>query len=688
MKVYTSDKIRNVALVGHGGSGKTTLSEAALYTTGSVKRMGKIEEGNTVSDYDKMEIDKEMSINTSVIPIEWNDVKLNFLDTPGYFDFVGEVNPALRVAGAVVIVIDASSGVQVGTEKDWKYAQERKLPTIILVNKMDKENINYEKLLNEIREKLGKSAAPFMMPIGGEKFTGIVNVVDRNAREFTDKGYKDIEIPANLKDEMEAVRELLVESVAESDEALLEKFFEGEEFTLDEIHHGLKNGIGEGSIVPVILSSAVKGNGVPALLDIITEYVKNPQEHDDYYGINPKTEEEDVRKCDANEPFSALVFKTIIDPFVGKISIMKIMSGKLSSGIEIYNTTTESTEKIGNMFALRGKSQDEIKTANAGDIVAVAKMQSVETGDTLCDKSKQIVYPKLKFPKPTLFMAVEPKDKADEEKIGTGLHKLMEEDLTFIVERNAETHQTLIGGQGDIHIGIITAKLKDKFGVNVEIFDQKIPYRETIKGTADVQGKHKKQSGGAGQYGDVHIKFSPSQEEFEFTEKIFGGSVPRSYIPAVEKGLRDSIVKGVLAGFPVVNLKAELYDGSYHDVDSSEMAFKMAAGLAYRKGIVEANPVLLEPIMHVEINIPDDYMGDIMGDMNKRRGRILGMEPQNDGSQKVVAEAPMAEMFKYAIDLRSMTQARGSFEMEFQRYAEVPSQIADKIIAKAVKEHE
>ena len=440
--------------------------------------------------------------------------------------------------------------------------------------------------------------------------------------------------------------------------------------------------------MPVILSSAVKGNGVPALLDIITEYVKNPQEHDDYYGINPKTEEEEVRKCDANEPFSALVFKTIIDPFVGKISIMKIMSGKISSGLEIYNTTTENTEKIGNMFALRGKAQDEIKTANAGDIVAVAKMQSVETGDTLCDKAKQIIYPKLKFPKPTLFMAVEPKDKADEEKIGTGLHKLMEEDLTFVVERNAETHQTLIGGQGDIHIGVITAKLKDKFGVNVEIYEQKIPYRETIKGTADVQGKHKKQSGGAGQYGDVHIKFSPSQEDFEFTEKIFGGSVPRSYIPAVEKGLRDSIVKGVLAGFPVVNLKAELYDGSYHDVDSSEMAFKMAAGLAYRKGIVEANPVLLEPIMHVEINIPDDYMGDIMGDMNKRRGRILGMEPQNDGSQKVVAEAPMAEMFKYAIDLRSMTQARGSFEMEFQRYAEVPSQIADKIIAKAAKEHE
>ncbi len=688
MKVYTSDKIRNVALVGHGGSGKTTLIEAALYTTGVVNRIGKVEEGNTVSDYGKMEIERGMSISTSLVPIEWNDTKLNFLDTPGYFDFVGEVNSAMRVAGAVVIVVDASSGVQVGTEKVWKNAQERNLPTFILVNKMDKENIDYEQVLNDIREKLGKSAAPFMIPIGGEDFTGIVNVVDKDAREFTDKGYKDIDVPAELTDQLESVREMLIESVAESDDALLEKFFEGEEFTTEEIHNGLKKGIGEGSIVPVILSAATKGNGVPALLDMITEYVRNPEEHEDYEGVNPDTEAEETRKCLNSEPFSGLVFKTMIDPFVGKISFMKVISGSLNPGTEVLNTTQDETEKIGNIFTMIGKKQSELKTANAGDIIAVAKMSLAGTGDTLSVKGNPIKYTGIRLPKPSLYMAVEPKDKADEEKIGTGLHRLTEEDLTFVVERNAETHQTLIGGQGDIHIGVITAKLKDIYGVNVDVVDRKIPYRETIKGSSDVQGKHKKQSGGAGQYGDVHIRFSPSQEEFEFEENIFGGSVPRSYIPAVEKGLREAIVKGVLAGYPVVNLKAELYDGSYHDVDSSEMAFKMAASLAYKKGIAEAKPILLEPVMHVEINIPDDYMGDIMGDMNKRRGKILGMEPQNDGSQKVIAEAPLSEMFKYAIDLRSMTQARGNFEMDFARYDEVPAQFADKIIAQAAAEHE
>ncbi len=688
MKKYSSDNIRNVALVGHGGSGKTTIMESALFSSGAVNRMGRVEDGNTVSDYEKLEVERNMSIGTSLIPIEWNNVKINFLDTPGYFDFVGEVISSLRVAGAAVVVVDASSGVQVGTEKVWKYANKRKLPTFILVNKMDKENINFEDILNELRDKFGKSVAPFMIPMGGEDFTGFVNVVDMKARNFTDKGYSDGEIPEDMTASLDPIREMLIESVAESDEELLEKYFEGEAFTQDEIHKGLKNGIADGSIVPVLVSSAVKNNGVATLLDILAEYVPNPKEHFDYEGINPKTNEKETRKSDEGEPFSGLVFKTIVDPFVGKISLLKIMSGQIKSGTELYNSSQDKSEKAGNLFILRGKTQIEANGAAAGDIMAASKLQNTKTGDTLCDKAKPIKYEEIKFPEPALFMAVEPKAKGDEEKIGSGLSRLTEEDLTFKVIRNAETRQTLVGGQGDIHINVITSKLKDKFGVNVDIIDQKIPYRETIKGTSDVQGKHKKQSGGAGQYGDVHIRFSKSAEDFEFKEEIFGGSVPKQYIPAVEKGLRECLEKGVLAGFPVVNLKAVLYDGSYHDVDSSEMAFKIAASLAFKKGMQEASPVLLEPIMHVEINVPDDYMGDIMGDMNKRRGRILGMEPQDDGSQKVVAEAPMAEMFKYAIDLRSMTQARGDFTMKFERYEEVPAHMADKVIEAVKREEE
>ncbi|NLK72709.1 MAG: elongation factor G, partial [Clostridiales bacterium] len=510
MKEYTSDNIRNVALVGHGGSGKTTILEAALYSTGVISRMGKVEDGNTVSDYDKMEIERAMSISTSLIPIEWNNVKINFLDTPGYFDFVGETISALRVAGAVVIVVDASSGVQVGTEKVWKYSKERKLPTFIVVNKMDKENIDFESVLNELRDKFGKSVAPFMIPTGGEHFTGFVNVVDMKAATFTDKGYTDAAIPNGMESNIEPIREMLIESVAESDEELLEKYFEGEAFTQEEIHKGLRRGIADGSVVPVLLTSAVKNNGIASLLDILTEYVPHPKEHVDYVGVNPKTNDKEIRKCDDNEPFSALAFKTIVDAFVGKITLLKVMSGKIKSGTEVYNATEEKMEKVGNLFILRGKTQIEVSGAASGDIIAASKLQYTKTGDTLCDKNKPIVYDPIKFPQPTLFMAVEPKAKGDEEKIGNGLHKLMEEDPTFIVERNAETKQTLVGGQGDIHISVITSKLKDKFGVNVDIVEQKIPYRETVKGTSDVQGKHKKQSGGAGQYGDVHIRFSRS----------------------------------------------------------------------------------------------------------------------------------------------------------------------------------
>ncbi|MFZ5966839.1 MAG: elongation factor G [Bacillota bacterium] len=687
MKGYQSDKIRNVALVGHGGCGKTILTEAMLFTTKVTNRIGKVEDGNTVSDFDKEEIARRQSISTSLIPIEWKNDKFNILDTPGYFDFVGEVSGALRVAGGAVLVIDGSSGIEVGTEKVWKYAHERNMPTLIFINKMDKENVNFDKLINDLREKFGKKVAPFAIPVGdANNFKGFVNVVDLKARVYNGKECEDAPVPDHMMESIAPIREMLIESVAESDEELLDKYFNGEEFTIDEIHDGLRKGVLSGSVVPVLIGSAVNNIGIHTLMDMIHDYMPTPKDMKPYEGVDPNSGKEVVRKIETTEPFSALVFKTVVDPYVGKISLMKVCSGTLHADMEVYNPEKDEVEKIGNLFLLRGKNQVPVEKVEAGDIAAVAKLQYAGTGDTLCDKSHPVQYHKISFPEPTLFMAVEPKAKGDEEKIGTGLNRLTEEDPTFVVIRNAETKQTLVGGQGDIHINVITNKLKNKFGVDVQLTEQRVPFRETIKGKSDVQGKHKKQSGGHGQYGDVKMRFEPCQEEFVFTEEIFGGSVPRQYIPAVEKGIRECLPDGVLAGYPVVNIKATLYDGSYHDVDSSEMAFKIAASLAFKKGVEMAKPVMLEPIMHVEIVVPEEYMGDIMGDMNKRRGRILGMEPQDDGTQRVVAEAPQVELLKYASDLRSITQARGSFTMKFERYDEMPQHLSQKVVEAAKKE--
>ena len=644
MKGYTSETIRNVALLGHGGCGKTTFLESALYETGVIPKMGKVEDGNTVSDYDKMEAEKGYSINTSVVPIEWKNSKINFIDTPGYFDFVGEVNAALRAAEAAVILVDAGAGVQVGTEAAWNACERYKTPRFIVINKRDKDEFDYHKTFAELKEAFGETLIPFSWPITTE------------------------------------IDEELKEAIAMADDELMEKYFEGEDFSDEEIKKGLVKGISDGVIVPVCSSAFELGHGIEGLLDLLITYVPTPLQHGPYKGFNDKNEPvERISLTDA--PMSAFVFKTIIDPFVGKISLMKVVTGKINSGTEVYNERAGKSEKLGKLFFLRGKEQLELNYAEAGDIVAVAKLQYTMSGDTLCDKSDIIRYLPLDYPSPTYFIAIEAENKADDEKMGTGLAKLREAAPSFVVERNPETHQTLLGGQGDIQLGIILAKLKDRFGVSVKTIPQKIAYRETIKGASDVQGKHKKQSGGAGQYGDVHIKFSPSQEEFEFSEELFGGSIPKNYVPAVEKGLIESMEKGPLAGCKVVNVKAVLYDGSYHDVDSNEMAFKIAASLAFKKGIAEAKPCLLEPIMHMEIYVPDAYMGDVMGDMNKRRGKILGMEPQANGGQKLLAEAPQAELFDYALGLRSMTQGRGTFDMRFERYEEVPAQIAQKIIA-------
>ena len=651
MKGYTSETIRNVALLGHGGCGKTTFLESALYETGVIKKLGKVEDGNTVSDYDKMEVEKGYSINTSVVPIEWKGSKINFIDTPGYFDFIGEVNAALRAAEAAVIMVDAGSGIQVGTEAAWNACERYSMPRFISITKRDKDEFDFYKTFDELKAKFGNKLVPLSWPLSAE-----------------------------IDDELK-------EAIAESDEELMEKYFDGEEFTDEEIKKGMVKGISEGNIVPVCSSAFQLGHGVEGLLDLLLEYVPTPLQHGPYRGFNDKNEPvERISVTDA--PMSAFVFKTIVDPFVGKISVMKVVTGKMNSGTEVYNERIGKTEKLGKLFFLRGKEQLELNYAEAGDIVAVAKLQNTKSGDTLCDKSDVIRYLPLDFPSPTFYIAIEALDKNDDEKMGVGLARLREEDPSFVVERNSETHQTLLGGQGDIQLGIILAKLKDRFGVSVKTVPQKIAYRETIKGSSDVQGKHKKQSGGAGQYGDVHIRFSPSDKEFEFSEELFGGSIPKNYVPAVEKGLIESLERGPLAGCKVVNIKAVLYDGSYHDVDSNEVSFKIAASLAFKKGIVEANPCLLEPIMHVEITVPDEYMGDVIGDMNKHRGKILGMEPLPNGGQKVVAEAPQAELFDYALGLRSMTQGRGVFEMKFERYEELPKHLAEKIIDQHAAENE
>ncbi len=636
MKGYTSDTIRNVALLGHGSSGKTTFLEAALLATGVVTRLGRVEDGNAVSDWDKMEIEKGYSINTSLVPVEDNKTKINFVDTPGFFDFVGEVESAVRAVEAALIVVDASSGIEVGTEKAWNVCKKNNLPRLFLINKIDKDNVDVDEVIEALKDKFG---------------TAVVTMDDKDA---------------------------LSEAIAETDEELMDKYFEGEEFTDEEFARGLSAGILSGDVAPVLQCSALKGDNIEEVLKELVDLVPKPTAMPAYPAKNMADEDVEV-VCDPAANFKGLVFKTLADQQLGKISYVKVIAGTLKAG-ELYNANAEKPEKAGSLLFMRGKNRVDADQGVAGDIVAITKLQNTKTGDTLCTKADAVIFPPIDFPKPTFYIAVEAAKKGDEEKMGTGLARLMEEDPSFVLERNVETHQSLLGGQGEQQLSIITAKLKERFGVDVERVEQKIAYRETIKGTSDVQGKHKKQTGGAGQYGDVHIRFAPSDQEFEFKESLFGGSVPKNYVPAVEKGLRESMEKGPLAGCKVVGVSADLYDGSYHPVDSNEMAFKIAASLAFKKGIVEAKPCLLEPIMHLDIIVPEEYMGDIMGDMNKRRGRILGSEPMSGGLTKIMAEAPQSELFDYAVKVRSMTQARGTFEMTFERYDQVPGNLADAII--------
>lgn len=681
MKKYDSKNIRNLALVGHSGSGKTTLSESLLYLSKAVARPGKVEDGNTVSDWDKEEIARQISISLSVLPVEWKETKINLLDAPGYFDFAGQVLTALRASESALMVIDASAGIEVGSEIYWNYMEKIGLPRIIFLNKMDKPNVDFNTRIHELHQEFGKKVLPLTLTLGmGEDFEGIIDIMEMKAYKYNNFKVEEVEIPEIRVEEAKAAFNEIVEVIAMTDDDLMEKYFSGEEFTDDEVRRGLSAAILNGSAVPLIAGSATMGAGLDLLLDAVKKYMPAPNSPGVNLGFRP--EEGDLPEVDKNGPLSAVIFKTTVDPYVGKISYVKVVSGSLKKG-DVYNASKDSSERPSGIFFMRGKTQEDTDEIVAGDIGAFAKLDKTETGDTISDKDHVVRYKGLKLPASNLTFAIQADSKNDEDKLTPSLNKLSEEDGTFQLDRNADTKQLLIRGLGNVQLEAMINKLKTNYGVNVHRVPLVIPYKETIRKTSEVQGRHKKQSGGAGQFGDVWIRFEPIDEGFEFDEEVFGGAVPKNFFPAVEKGLEESLSSGPLAGYPVTGIKAVLYDGSYHPVDSNEMAFKTAAHIAFKKGVSEASPVLLEPVMTLQVTIPDAYMGDIMGDMNKRRGRILGMEQDEDGNQIVNAEAPFAELTEYAIDLRSMTQGRGSFTMDFKTYEEVPHEIAEKVIEEA-----
>ncbi len=681
---YPIEKIRNICLLGHGGDGKTSLVESLLYRTGGTDRLGKIAEGNTVSDYDPEEIKRQISIQASLAPVEYEDHILNFIDTPGFFDFDGEVAQALRVADCGVIVVAAKSGCAVGTEKAWKRLSKTGLPRFFYISKIDEENADYEKAYQSLRDAFGISVTPFVIPLmEGGKPTGVINLINRKAFKAEGKVTVEVPVPEDQKDQIETLRGALMESVAETSEELMDKFFEGEEFTKEELLTGLRSGIRDGSLAPVVCGSALTGVGTMQLLYTLVNFAPNPGEVRSEHGVDGDDNPVEL-KYDPNGKPVALVFKTVADQY-GRFSFFKVISGKITTDMLLQNTNTETQEKMGHIYIVKGKKNIEVKEIGCGDIGAVSKLNNTKTGDTLCDPSLNIKLDGIHYAEPCYSRAILAKAKGGEEKIAAGLTRLKDEDPTFTVVNDPETKQMVISGAGDIHIDVLCSKLKSKFGVEVELSDPKVAYRETIrKKVTLIEGNHKKQSGGHGQYGNVKMNFEPiSGDGFEFAEEVFGGSVPKNFFPAVEKGIREAMEHGVLAGFPMVGMKATLVDGKYHPVDSNELSFKMAARLAYKAGIPQASPVILEPVGSLKVYIPDSYMGDIIGDLNKRRGRVMGMNPAEDGLQLVEAEVPMSEVADYAITLRSMTQGRGSFSVKFERYEAVPPEVQEKIIADA-----
>lgn len=686
MRQYLAGRIRNIALTGHSGSGKTSLTEALLFKAGATDRLGKVADGNTVSDYDPEEIKRQVSVSTSIAPFAWGSTKINLIDTPGLFDFAGETVQGVRAAESLLICVSGKSGVDVGTEKAYKMAKDASKATMFFVSKLDADHADFYKVFEELKATFGPTVCPIVVPyVEDREVKSYINLIDMKAYTYDEKGEPhEVEMP-DFGHRLDGLTAAVSEAVAETDEALFEKYFSGEQFTRDEIIRGVHTGVTNGSISPVLCGCTTNLQAIDMLLDGIVDLLPSPWEKGGEVAVDADGEPVEV-VCTDEAPLAAYVFKTIADPFIGKLSYIKVISGKLSADMTPINSRTGQPERLGKIIYVRGKKQEDTAYITAGDIGAVTKLAATETGDALCDPKKVLNFDPINFPKPCLQMAIKTEAKGDESKIASGLQRLMEEDPTIAYENNAETHQQLVSGLGEQHLDVLVSKLKNKFGVSVSLEVPRVAYRETIRKKVKVQGKHKKQSGGHGQFGDVWIEFEPTVGDgLVFEEKVFGGAVPKSFFPAVEKGLQDCVKHGVLAGYPVVGLKATLVDGSYHPVDSSEMSFKMAASIAYKNGMPEASPILLEPIGNLKVYVPDSNTGDIIGDLNKRRGRVLGMNPSADGLQEIEADVPMSEMSDFATAIRSMTQGRGYFTFDFARYEQLPSNLEAKVIEEAKK---
>ena len=684
MNVYTTDKIRNVVLLGHGGCGKTSLAEAMAYLAGMTNRMGTVTDGSTISDYDKEEIKRQFSIHTSLIPIPWQDVKINVLDTPGYFDFVGEVEEAVSVADAAIIVVSGKAGIETGTKRAWEICEKYKLPRMIFVTDMDIDNASFRQVVEDLQELYGKKIAPFHLPIReNEQFVGYVNVIQQKAKRWNDKGMVDkFDVPDYSLDNLSICRDALLESVAETSEEFMDRYFNGDEFSEDEIRQALRVNVIDGSIVPVLMGSNTMARGMYTLMADIVKYFPSPDKRE-CAGIDTKTNEVYPANYDFSKAKSAYVFKTIVDPYIGKYSLIKVNSGVLKTDDVLYNYHRDVEEKIGKLYVLKGNKAEEVAELHAGDIGALAKLQKTLTTDSLSTKNKPIAYIRANISKPYVSMRYKAKNKGDEDKISQALQKMLMEDLTLQHVNDSENGQTLLYGMGDQHLEVVVSTLQEKYKVEIELMRPKVAFRETLRKKADVEYKYKKQSGGHGQYGHVKMTFEPSGDldtPYTFDQCVVGGAVPKNFFPAVEKGIAEGVKKGPMAAYPVIGVKAVLYDGSYHPVDSSEMAFKVAATQALKKGLMEANPVLLEPIASLKVVIPDEYTGDIMGDLNKRRGRVMGMNPVENGYQEILADIPYLELFGYNTQLRSMTSGSGTFSYEFARYEQAPDDVAKKQI--------
>lgn len=694
MDVFRTDRIRNVVLLGHGGAGKTSLAEAMAYLSGITSRLGKVTDGNTVSDYDKEEIKRKFSITISVVPIEWGKVKINVLDTPGYFDFVGEVEEAVAAADAAIIVVSGKSGIQVGTQKAWELCEKYNLPRMFFVTEMDMDDVSYRQVVEDLTELYGKKIAPLHMPIREDgKFVGYVNIVKQAGRRYIERGQKkECPVPEYLEEYLEKYHETLMESVAEISEEFMDRYFAGEAFSVAEVSAALKTNISDGSIVPVCMGSAINIQGVANLLDDICGYFPSPDQKA-CAGMNTKTNEIYQANYDFTKAKSAYVFKTIVDPFLGKYSLIKVCSGVIKGDDTLYNTGKETEEKLNKLYVLEGSKPIEVPELHAGDIGAIAKLNTVATGDTLAVKNTPILYGKTELSVPYTYKRYKTVNKGDEDKVSQALSKMMQEDLTLKAVNDSQNHQSLLYGIGEQHLDIVVSKLKERYKVDIVLSEPRVPFKETIRKKADVEYKYKKQSGGHGQYGHVKMTFEPSgdlETPYVFEQTVVGGAVPKNYFPAVEKGIQESVLRGPVAAYPVVGVKATLYDGSYHPVDSSEMAFKTAAIQAFKKGFMEASPILLEPIVSMKVSVPDKFTGDVMGDLNKRRGRVLGMnpDPAHKGNTIVEADVPMLSIYGYSTDLRSMTGGSGLFSYEFARYEQAPSDIQEREIEARAKAEE